>query len=85
MPYEAPKGNLWKDDRKLEAKHIASDKKLLRKKKPTARRPETRDVKVVCDRCGKKEMVSAALAPANIGGDLATYICNRCLTGTTRR
>lgn len=54
--------NKFKDDLSLEKSHVASDKKILKKVKPSSRRPPSQNrkpVDVVCPKCGAKHTVPA--------------------------
>lgn len=77
--------NKFKDDKTLEKAHIASDRKLLKGFKPTARRPPSsnRPVEVFCPKCNKPHMVAAAIVALRRETD-SGIVCPACLRSNRR-
>lgn len=78
--------NKFKDDLSLEKTHIVSDRKILKKVKPSARRPPSQNRKpidVVCPKCGGKHTVPAIEAAMRRDID-SGLMCPGCMRGRGR-
>ncbi len=78
--------NKFKDDLTLEKGHVASDKKILKKVKPSTRRPPSQNrkpVDVVCPKCGGKHSVPAIEVAMRRDID-SGLMCPGCMRGRGR-
>jgi hypothetical protein len=88
LPWEPPKGNKFKDDKKIAKGDIKIDKKLTAKVKPSARRPPVREekkVKVECVKCNRKYEVPASEANRSNGEESMSNVCLSCMSKVIRR